>query len=98
MYKRQRKIQQVLYNLIDNAIKFSENDSLITVEVSEKNEKVFISVKDQDVYKRQYQTSSFLIFSFPLLYLTSSFSVVTTENFILTYPSEPSRFPTNSIV
>ena len=34
-----RKIQQVLYNLIDNAIKFSENDSLITVEVSEKNEK-----------------------------------------------------------
>ena len=41
--------QQVLYNLIDNAIKFSENDSLITVEVSEKNEKVFISVKDHGI-------------------------------------------------
>lgn len=52
-----RKIQQVLYNLIDNAIKFSENDSLITVEVSEKNEKVFISVKDHGIgIPRQEQT------------------------------------------
>jgi signal transduction histidine kinase len=41
-----RKIQQVLYNLLDNAIKFSENDSTITVEVSERNEKIFISIKD----------------------------------------------------
>lgn len=41
-----RKIQQVLYNLMDNAIKFSENESSITVEVSQKNEKIFISVKD----------------------------------------------------
>lgn len=31
-----RKIQQVLYNLLDNAIKFSENDSSITVEVTTK--------------------------------------------------------------
>ena len=42
-----RKIQQVLYNLIDNAVKFSENESTITVEVAEKNEKVFVSVKDR---------------------------------------------------
>ena len=41
-----RKIQQVLYNLLDNAIKFSGNDSSITIEVTEKNEKVFVSVKD----------------------------------------------------
>lgn len=41
-----RKIQQVLYNLMDNAIKFSENESSITVEVTQKNEKIYISVKD----------------------------------------------------
>ena len=46
MYADRRKIQQVLYNLIDNAIKFSGNDSSITIEVTEKNEKVFVSVKD----------------------------------------------------
>ena len=40
------KIQQVLYNLIDNAIKFSNNDSTITVETTEKHGKVFVSVKD----------------------------------------------------
>ncbi len=43
------KIQQVLYNLIDNAIKFSHCDSSITIETTEKNEKVFISVKDTGI-------------------------------------------------
>lgn len=43
------KIQQVLYNLIDNAIKFSNPDSSITIETTERNEKVFISVKDTGV-------------------------------------------------
>ena len=43
------KIQQVLYNLIDNAIKFSHNNSTITIETTEKNEKVFISVKDTGI-------------------------------------------------
>ena len=42
-----RKIQQVLYNLLDNAIKFSPNDSEITIETSEKNGKIFVSVKDR---------------------------------------------------
>ena len=43
------KIQQVLYNLIDNAIKFSHQDSVITIETTEKNEKVFVSVKDTGI-------------------------------------------------
>ena len=43
------KIQQVLYNLIDNAIKFSNNNSAIKIETSIKNEKVFISVKDSGI-------------------------------------------------
>lgn len=49
VYADKRKIQQVLYNLIDNAIKFSENESSITIEVSIKNDKVFISVKDHGI-------------------------------------------------
>lgn len=40
------KIQQVLYNLIDNAIKFSNNDSSILISVTDKNDKILISVKD----------------------------------------------------
>lgn len=43
------KIQQVIYNLADNAIKFSHPDSSITIETTEKNEKVFISVKDSGI-------------------------------------------------
>ena len=43
------KIQQVLYNLIDNAIKFSNNNSTICIETTEKNEKVLISVKDTGI-------------------------------------------------
>lgn len=44
-----RKIQQVLYNLLDNAIKFSPNDSEIIIETTEHNEKVFVSVKDHGI-------------------------------------------------
>ena len=43
------KIQQVLYNLLDNAIKFSHNDSVIKIETTEKNTKVFVSVKDSGI-------------------------------------------------
>ena len=43
------KVQQVLYNLIDNAIKFSHPNSIIKVSSEEKGEKVFISVKDYGV-------------------------------------------------
>lgn len=40
------QIQQVLYNLIDNAIKFSFPDSIIKIESTLKYETVFISIKD----------------------------------------------------
>lgn len=43
------KIQQVLYNLLDNAIKFSHNDSIIKIETTEKSSKVLISVKDNGI-------------------------------------------------
>ena len=43
------KIQQVLYNLTDNAIKFSHHDSLIKIETTEKKNKVFVSVKDYGI-------------------------------------------------
>ena len=40
------KIQQVLYNLIDNAIKFSQSNFSILVSSTHKNDKAFISVRD----------------------------------------------------
>lgn len=43
------KIQQVLYNLIDNAIKFSHDNSVIYIQTTPKYEKVFVSVKDTGV-------------------------------------------------
>ncbi len=43
------KIEQVLYNLCDNAIKFSHHDSSITIETTEKHNKVFVSVKDTGI-------------------------------------------------
>ena len=43
------KIQQVLYNLLDNAIKFSHQDSVIKIETTEKHNKVFASVKDSGI-------------------------------------------------
>lgn len=43
------KIQQVLYNLIDNAVKFSGKESLIQVETTERHGKVFVSVKDNGI-------------------------------------------------
>ena len=43
------KIQQVLYNLMDNAIKFSHHDSIIRIETSMKKNKLFVSVKDTGI-------------------------------------------------
>lgn len=44
-----RKIQQVLYNLLDNAIKFSNESSTVTIETNELGGKAFISVKDSGI-------------------------------------------------
>jgi signal transduction histidine kinase len=43
------KIDQVLHNLIDNAVKFSNYDSTITIETTARNGKVFVSVKDTGI-------------------------------------------------
>lgn len=61
-------IQQVLYNLIDNAIKFSHSNSQIDVSTEEKGEKIFVSVKDygvgipkdsiKKIWERFYKTDS----------------------------------------
>lgn len=46
-YADMEQIQQVLYNLLDNAVKFSGNGSTITIENTEKGGKILVSVKDQ---------------------------------------------------
>ena len=43
------KIQQVLYNLLDNAIKFSHPNSTIYIQCISKYEKVFVSIKDKGI-------------------------------------------------
>lgn len=62
------KIQQVVYNLIDNAIKFSPNNSTIEIGTEEMNDKLFISIKDHGIgipteslhkiWERFYKTDS----------------------------------------
>ena len=41
------KIQRVVYNLIDNAIKFTENNKSIFISTNVKSNKVFVSIKDE---------------------------------------------------
>lgn len=43
------KIQQVLQNLLDNAVKFSESNSTIWITTRTKGDKVFVSVKDTGI-------------------------------------------------
>ena len=49
VFADEEKIKQVLYNLIDNAIKFSDNDSSIAIRTLIRQRKVFISVKDSGI-------------------------------------------------
>ncbi len=68
VYADKMKIGQVVHNLIDNAIKFSPKGGQITITIYDKNEKVFVSVKDQGpgiekdkqkrVFDRFYKTDS----------------------------------------
>ena len=43
------RIEQVLYNLVDNALKFSHHDSVVRIETTEKHSKIFTSVKDSGI-------------------------------------------------
>ena len=43
------KIHQVLYNLIDNAVKFSHSDAEVRIGTRKKGERIFISVKDSGI-------------------------------------------------
>jgi signal transduction histidine kinase len=68
VYADKMKIGQVVYNLVDNAIKFSSNGGKIVVTISQKNDKIFVSVKDEGpgiekdkqnkVWVRFYKTDS----------------------------------------
>jgi signal transduction histidine kinase len=49
VYADRTKIQQVIYNLVDNAIKFTPEGRQITIQVTEKNDKIYTSVKDEGV-------------------------------------------------
>lgn len=49
VYADKRKIQQVLYNLLDNAIKFSDMESTITIETTDRGDKIYTSVKDYGI-------------------------------------------------
>ncbi|MEE8827016.1 MAG: HAMP domain-containing sensor histidine kinase [Eubacteriales bacterium] len=41
------KIGQVIYNLLDNAVKFSDKNTTITMETSERHGKCYVSIKDE---------------------------------------------------
>ncbi|MGN0152800.1 MAG: ATP-binding protein [Wujia sp.] len=47
VYADKTKIQQVIYNLLDNAIKFTASGKNIYITLTEKNDKLFISIKDE---------------------------------------------------
>ena len=45
------RIQQVIYNLLDNAIKFSHSSSIIKIETTEKNSKLFVNGEEKQFTK-----------------------------------------------
>ncbi len=54
------KIQRVVYNLLDNAIKFTNKNGKITLKIEEKNDKAYISIIDNGIgMKEDEQTRVF---------------------------------------
>lgn len=49
VYADEGKIKQIIYNLIDNAIKFSHPNSVIVLETGERNEKALVTIKDSGI-------------------------------------------------
>ena len=49
VYADEKRIEQVLHNLIDNAIKFSNSGSSIDISTHLRNERVFVSVADHGI-------------------------------------------------
>jgi signal transduction histidine kinase len=49
VYADKGKIQQVVYNLIDNAIKFSGNNTIITIETTDRSNSVLVSIRDNGI-------------------------------------------------
>lgn len=49
VYADRTKIQQVIYNLVDNAIKFTPEGRQITIQVTERHDKIYTSVKDEGI-------------------------------------------------
>lgn len=49
VYADATRIQQVIQNLLDNAIKFSPQNSTIRLRTIQKNHKVFVSIKDHGI-------------------------------------------------
>ena len=68
VYADMGKIQQVLYNLLDNAIKFSPQNSRIIIKLSSRGDKMYCSVKDfglgipksslEKIWQRFYKTDT----------------------------------------
>ena len=49
VYADEKRIEQVLHNLIDNAIKFSNNGSHVDIATHLRNDRVFVSVSDHGI-------------------------------------------------